>query len=139
MPRCHPSRQPLQTLRHYGFLAPGALTLYLAAKGAHPSLPGLSCPLRALSGIPCPTCFLTRATAAALQLRLDEALHLHAFGIPLAVLLVAWSALAIRRRHVLPLQVGGWQVAWAAVALVIYWLGRLVAQVGLGVAAFPQG
>ena len=139
MPRRHPIHHPLQTLRRWGFLAPGALTLYLAAKGALPSLPGLSCPLRAISGIPCPTCFLTRATAAALQLRLDEALHLHAFGIPLALLLVAWSALAIRRRHVLPLQVEGWWVAWAAVALVIYWLGRLVAQVGLGVAAFPQG
>uniref|UniRef100_UPI004049888B DUF2752 domain-containing protein n=1 Tax=Cyanobium sp. TaxID=2164130 RepID=UPI004049888B len=66
-------------------MLPSTLTGYLWLKGWQPHLPGLSCPLRALTGIPCPTCFLTRSTAAALRGELGESLALHAFGPALAL------------------------------------------------------
>ena len=73
----------LDRIRQSGYLVPAALTGYLWLKGGWPDLPGLSCPLRALTGIPCPTCFLTRATCASLRGDWHQALELHAFG-PLA-------------------------------------------------------
>ncbi|MEB3200741.1 MAG: DUF2752 domain-containing protein [Synechococcaceae cyanobacterium] len=124
-------------LRRRAWLAPAGLTLYLAIKGAVPDLPGLSCPLRAATGIPCPTCYLTRATAAALNGRLSESLALHAFGPPAAILLLLWAVLALRRRRFLPVTIPGWSLGLAGLGLVAYWLARLVAQHGLGLAAFP--
>lgn len=124
-----------QRLRAAGFLLPAVFTGFFWLKGSHPFLPGWSCPLRAFTGIPCPTCFLTRATAAALHGRLGESLQLHAFGLPLAALLFAWSVLALRQRRFVP---RGWRLELPAVvgiaaALLAYWLGRLA----LG--GFPAG
>ena len=124
-------------LRQAGFLIPATLTGYLWLKGLHPALPGWPCPLRALTGIPCPTCFLTRATSAALIGDLPAAMRFHAFGPVLALGLIAWSLLAIRRRRFLPLTIRGGSVTWLAVALLLYWSGRMLMQFGLGVAAFP--
>jgi hypothetical protein len=126
-------------LGRFGFLIPGALTLYLAVKGAHPGLPGFPCPLRAVTGIPCPTCFLTRATAAALNLRLEESLQLHAFGLPFALLLVGWSVLAIRQQRLPLLRFRGRDLARAATALLLYWLLRLIGHYALGLPTFPAG
>jgi hypothetical protein len=126
-------------LGRFGFLLPGSLTVYLAAKGAHPFLPGIPCPLRALTGIPCPTCFLTRAIAAALNGRLSESLQLHAFGIPLALLLLGWSGLAIQRRLLPPFPLRGRALAWAAAAIGLYWLLRVISLYALGLPAFPRG
>jgi Protein of unknown function (DUF2752) len=120
-----------------GHLTPAALSLYLLAKGLHPELPGWPCPLRALTGIPCPTCFLTRATAAALVGDLGASLRLHAFGPAVALLLLIWSVLAIRHRRFLPVTIQGGSLAACAVALVLYWLGRLILQFRLGIVAFP--
>ena len=97
----------------------------------------MPCPLRALTGIPCPTCFLTRATAAALNLRLQDSFQLHAFGIPLAVLLLAWTGLSIKGRRLVPFPLNGSAMAAGALALVLYWLGRLVSRYALGWPAFP--
>ncbi|MGA0161998.1 MAG: DUF2752 domain-containing protein, partial [Vulcanococcus sp.] len=68
----------LQRIQRSGYLLPTGLLGGLWLKGLHPGLPGWSCPLRALTGIPCPTCYLTRATAASLTGNLDGALQLHA-------------------------------------------------------------
>ena len=146
-PRCprHPSKRPqalsgslTATVRRFGFLLPGALAFYLAIKGAHPALPGFPCPLRALTGIPCPTCFLTRATAAALNLRIEESLQLHAFGLPLALGLLGWSVLSIRQRRLQVFPLRGSNLSWATMALLLYWLLRLISRYGLGLPAFPS-
>jgi len=131
------SRAVARRLRRSGFLVPAALSLYLSAKGLHPELPGWSDPPPALTGLPSPTCSPTRATAAALSGDLELSLHLHAFGLPLAVLLLLWSLLAIRRRRFLPITIRGHSLAVAVVALLLYWLARLILQLGLGIAAFP--
>ncbi|MFZ9567231.1 MAG: DUF2752 domain-containing protein [Vulcanococcus sp.] len=103
----------------------------------HPSLPGWPCPLRALTGIPCPTCFLTRATSAALTGHLTESLHGHAFGPVVAAALLGWSLLAIHKRQLLPGRLPAQSLGWIAAALLGYWAVRL----GLsftGVDAFPR-
>ena len=123
----------------HSFLLPAGLTAYLSIKGAWPHLPGLSCPLRAITGIPCPTCFLTRATAAALQGRFGESLALHGFGIPAAAALLAWSVLSLRRRRLLPITIQGPGLAMIAAALLGYWILRLVARYIYGLPAFPDG
>ena len=90
----------LARLRHSGYLLPSPLTGYFWLKGWHPNLhlPGLACPLRVLSGIPCPTCFVTRATCASLSGHFDEALRWHAFGPMLAGALLFW-AIDAHRAH----------------------------------------
>ena len=118
---------------------PSALTAYLWWKGANPSLPGLSCPLRALTGIPCPTCFLTRATAAALHGQLPAAFQLHAFGPVAAALLLFWSWWALRHGRLLPLRLPAWPLGGSALLLVVYWIGRMVAWRLFGLPAFPSG
>lgn len=118
-------------------LLPLAFTGLLVLKGLHPGLPGLSCPLRALTGIPCPTCFLTRATAASLVGRFGEAVVLHAFGPPLAAVLVAWSVLALRSGRIVPSFLRGRHLLLVAVPLLLYWAGRMLLTYGLGRQAFP--
>ena len=132
------ARSGASALRRAGFLAPAGLTLYLVLKGLHPGLPGWSCPLRALTGIPCPTCFLTRATAAALTGQLGDAVRWHAFGPLVAVGLLIWSWAAIRRRRVLALSIPDWSVGATALGLFLYWLLRLILEKGFGVPMFPS-
>lgn len=116
--------------------APAGLTLALAVKGCWPALPGWPCPLRALTGIPCPTCFLTRATAAALTGQLEQSVRLHAFGPLVAAALLVWSVAAIRHRRLVPFQLRVSTVALVCFSLFAYWLVRLTLQFGFGVQAF---
>ncbi len=127
----------MEQMRHSGYLLPSVLTGYLWWKGRHPGLPGLSCPLRALTGIPCPTCFLTRSTAEALQGDLGQAFVLHAFGPPLAAILLIWSVWAIRRRRLVPPRLPAWPLGAVTLGLLAYWGLRLLLQFGLGTPAFP--
>ncbi|MFZ0408006.1 MAG: DUF2752 domain-containing protein [Cyanobium sp.] len=138
----------LRQLRGMGHVLPAALSGYLAIKGLHPDLPGWSCPLRALTGIPCPTCYLSRATSQALLGHLDQAIQLHAFGPLLAAGLLVWSLASWRSGRLQP-----WppQARWpapvaagAGAALLMYWLLRLwVRAAGLAAPlpglAFPSG
>lgn len=114
----------LDRLKQTGFWVPTGLTGYLWAKGLHPGLPGLSCPFFALTGIPCPGCYLTRATAAALAGNLRESINLHALGPVAAMGLVAWSIAAIKTKKIVPFQIRGRDVALWTTALVGYWLVR---------------
>ena len=127
----------LERLTHAGFLLPATLTGTLWLKGLHPALPGWPCPLRALTGIPCPTCFLTRATSAALTGNLDSAIRFHAFGPLAAAALLWWSVVAIRQRRLVPADLPAWPLGWAAALLLAYWLLRLWLSFGLGIRGFP--
>ena len=124
-------------MQRAGYLLPATLTGYLWIKGLHPSLPGWPCPLRALTGIPCPTCFLTRATTEALQGNLSSSMQWHAFGPVVAAILISWSVLAIQQRRLMPFAIHTWHLIAAAVALISYWLVRLGLNFGLGMQAFP--
>jgi hypothetical protein len=107
-------------------------------RGLTPGLPGLpACPLRVLTGIPCPGCFLTRATSAALAGDLQGSIELHAFGPLVAAGLLVWSLVAIRRRRLLQRQMGGWILGLGVVGLILYWLLRLWLSFGLGIRGFP--
>jgi hypothetical protein len=112
---------------------PSVLTGTLWLKGLHPELPGWSCPLRSLTGIPCPTCFLTRATAAALSGDLHSSVQWHAFGPIAAAGLLSWSALALVRRRLVPLPEGRFPWLGVATALLMFWLLRLTLSYGFGV------
>jgi len=130
-------RRWIRRLERCGPLLPLGATGVLVLKGLHPGLPGLSCPLRALTGIPCPTCYLTRATAASLVGRLDDAVALHAFGPVLAAGLVLWSIQALRTGRLVPRMLRGWQLAAMGALLLLYWAGRMGLTYGIGLQAFP--
>ncbi len=127
----------LRRLEGAGFLLPAALTGVFWLKGLHPWLPGFRCPLRHLTGLPCPTCFLTRATSAALMGDWPAAVRLHAFGPLVAIALVGWSILAVRQRRLVPRNLPAWPLGWGGVALLAYWIVRLVLRYGLGLEGFP--
>ncbi|MCP9849397.1 DUF2752 domain-containing protein [Cyanobium sp. Morenito 9A2] len=111
----------------------------LAARSRGLPLPLPGCPLRALTGIPCPTCFLTRSVLASLHGDLGEALELHLFGPPL-VAGGLWLALV---QGVLgrPLPRWSWGRLGLALALglLIYWLVRLLGSHGFELLSFPAG
>lgn len=130
----------LRYVRHSGHLLPAALTGYLWFKGQWPHLPGLGCPFRALTGIPCPGCFLTRATAAALTGQWSESIELHAFGPLTAALIVAWSIQSLRTKRLFPKNVSLAWIPIGASALFSYWLLRVILTYvypSHGILAFP--
>ena len=88
-------------------------------------LPLWSCPIRQLTGVPCPTCYLTRSVLATLRGDLAGAVRLHSFGPPLVLLAAGllWHQLmlgrAVDRRALAAWIVAGSFLAW------LYWLLRL--------------
>ena len=86
--------------------------------------------MRALTGIPCPTCFLTRAISAALTGDLDSALDWHLFGPVIAAVLVGWSVVSIHQRRLMPRSAFRGAAARRTLglgtgSLLAYWLLRL--------------
>ena len=114
-------------------MLPATLTGALWLKGLHPGLPGLSCPLHAITGVPCPTCFLTRATGAALSGDLSESLQWHVFGPVVAGGLLLLSAVSLHQRRLIPLRPSSTSFVASGGALIAYWIVRLVLTYGFGV------
>lgn len=91
-------------------------TAMLAAGLALPVIPGhpsLICPLRTLTGIPCPLCGMSTSVEATVRLDLHGALAANPFGIPLVV--AALAALVLRPRRIpfsLPLLLVCLAVSW---------------------------
>ena len=112
---------------------------YLVARSQGVHLPGIVCPFRSVTGVPCPTCHLTRSAMASLRGDLGLALHHHVFGPPLVAWLAwaAWRSLR-QRRLALPLPPGR-AMATLLALLLGYWVLRVVGWTTLGWATFPVG
>ena len=91
-----------------------------AAYAASPVHPPLPCPLRTLTGIPCPLCGMTRAVSAAMHGDMVASLRFNPFGLLLVIAAVVGVVLWPRRSKpiVLPLWTG-------AVLLAVMWLWNL--------------
>jgi Protein of unknown function (DUF2752) len=60
-----------------------------AARAAAPGDVGVQCPLRTLTGVPCPLCGMTTSVTATVQLELGEAIAASPAGLALVALAVA--------------------------------------------------
>lgn len=96
-----------------GVLLAGAA---VRATMAHPI--GLACPLRTLTGVPCPLCGMTTSVTAMSRLRIGEALAANPGGVVVA--LVAVAVLLFRNRRTVALPV--WLIP---AALACMWLFEL--------------
>ena len=93
----------------------------------------VTCPFRALAGVPCPACGLMRSLVAVFHLDLDRSLALHALGPVVAVALLAF-ALGVDRRF--PVIGQTLRRPPVAVTLVALWLGAWVARLAAGAPYF---
>lgn len=117
----------IKRLRHSGYLLPSTLLGYLWLKGYQPGVPGLSCLMRSVTGIPCPTCFLTRATCSALTGNWSESISYHAFGPFAAAALIYWAIVSIKEKRIAPKKVKQIQISYITFGITFYWLVRLAA------------
>ena len=115
-----------RNLQNAKFLSPSCLTVYLWSKGLNSDIPGFSCPVRHLTGLPCPSCFLTRSTSAALHADFSDSLKFHILGPLVAAGLIFWSLKSLTYRRIFPFALNG-SLTFSFIAfLLIYWLTRLL-------------
>ncbi|HXC17849.1 MAG TPA: DUF2752 domain-containing protein [Holophagaceae bacterium] len=82
------------------------------------------CAFQAMTGLPCPTCGITRSFAATAHGQLGLAFHYHAFG-PFAFVAVLLASLWSFTGRTFP-RVRAWMV-WAVVAVVfVYGVARMI-------------
>ena len=110
-------------LRRKYFL-PSVLVSYLYLKNYY-SLPGISCPFMQITGLPCPTCFLTRSTCLALQGDLENSFRMHIFGPFIALFLIIWSIKSIKTKKVFPFLINEKFLLIFSLSLLIYWIFRM--------------
>ena len=120
------------------YFLPLSLTSYLFFKQKFPSLPGYSCPIRHATGVPCPSCFLTRSICASLGGDFFNAFKIHLFGPPLAILLIMWSILSLRRKTLLKINFKSKFFYIGFLIFLMYWVYRLIMYFFLGVKVFPD-
>jgi hypothetical protein len=96
----------------------------LALRGWNLLLFEWTCPLRQLTGVPCPTCFLTRSLLAACRGDASASLHWHPLGLPLLAVMAVITALLLGAQLPAPRRL--WPLgAGTAGAVVLVWLIRL--------------
>ena len=78
-----------------------------------------------MTGIPCPSCFLTRATSAALTGDFNTSVDLHIFGPLTAAALLGWSVLSIRQQKLVPKGLNPQLFTLWGLLMLVYWLARL--------------
>jgi hypothetical protein len=113
-------------------LIAGAGALHLGMSMAGISI--WSCPFRAVTGIPCPGCGLTRATIELLRGDLTGSLHTHAFApVFIAGLVFMFVSMVLPERQRLRFfySLRNWEVrngltSWVLFGLVLYWVVRLM-------------
>ena len=120
------------------YVLPISLTSYLFFKQKFPWLPGYSCPIRHATGVPCPSCFLTRSICASLGGDFLNAFKIHLFGPPLAVLLIIWSILSLKRKKILRINFKSKFLFIGFSFFLTYWIYRLIMYFILGVKVFPD-
>ena len=120
------------------YILPLSLTSYLFFKQKFPWLPGYSCPIRHATGVPCPSCFLTRSICASLGGDIFNAFKIHLFGPPLAILLIIWSILSLRRKTLLKINFKSKFFHIGFFFFLMYWFYRLIMYFSLGVKVFPD-
>jgi len=117
------NRLLLNLLQKKYFLPSGVIS-YLFLKNYY-SLPGISCPIRQITGIPCPTCFLTRSTCLALQGDLENSFKMHIFGPFIALFLIIWSIKSFKTKKLFPFLITEKLLLITALSLISYWIFRL--------------
>ena len=120
------------------YLFPLVMTSYLFFKQKFPWLPGYSCPIRHASGVPCPSCFLTRSICASLGGDFINAFKIHLFGPPLAIMLIIWSVLSFKRKKLLKINFKSNFFFIGFLFFLLYWIYRLIMYFHFGVEVFPE-
>ena len=118
------NRLILNLLQKKYFLPFGAVS-YLYLKNYY-SLPGISCPIRHITGIPCPTCFLTRSTCLALQGDFENAFKMHIFGPFVAIFLIIWSIKSFKTKKFFPFSLTEKFLLIFSFSLLGYWIVRMI-------------
>ena len=106
------------------YFLPTGIVIYLYLKDFY-SLPGISCPLRQITGVPCPTCFLTRSTCLALQGDLEDSFRMHIFGPFIALFLIIWSIKSIKSKKIFPFLITERLLLIFSFSLLGYWIIRM--------------
>ena len=106
------------------YFLPSGVVSYLFLKNYY-SLPGISCPIRQITGIPCPTCFLTRSTCLALQGDLEDSFKMHIFGPFIALFLIIWSIKSFKTKKLFPFLITEKLLLISSLSLISYWIFRL--------------
>jgi hypothetical protein len=94
--------------------AAGAMLATAAALPALPGNPGLPCPLRTITGVPCPFCGMTTSVEATVHLNVGDALAANPAGIGLVIFAVV--LLVLRPKSIpVPITLAGATLAlmWA--------------------------
>jgi hypothetical protein len=107
------------------YFVPSGLVSYLYLKNYY-SLPGISCPFRQITGVPCPTCFLTRSTCLALQGELEDSFKMHLFGPFVALFLIIWSIKSIKTKKLFPFSLTEKFLLIFSISLLSYWIYRML-------------